>query len=62
MSQPAHPNIVGANGLQQPKSNQKFGITFYDAALDEWETTAEKYEMIRLASICGGTATYGGIL
>jgi len=47
---------------QQPKSNQKFGITFYDAALDEWETTAEKYEMIRLASICGGTATYGGIL
>ena len=43
---------------QQPEKNQKREITLNNDGLDEQDGTTEKYEIIRLASIFGGTSIY----
>jgi hypothetical protein len=40
------------------QESRSLEASFNNKGLDEWERTAEKYEMIRLASIFGGTSTY----
>jgi hypothetical protein len=43
---------------QQIEKNQKLKLFFNNNGLDEKERTAKKWEMIRLASIFGGTSIY----
>ena len=47
---------------QQAEKSISIELLFNNDGLDELERTVERYEMIRLASIFGGTSIYGGIL
>jgi hypothetical protein len=50
-----HANVF-ANGLPETKKIKRSKSCFYNAGLDEWESSEKKGEAIWLASIFGGTS------
>jgi len=57
LDDPDHDNVT-AKDMPIVEKIRRFDSSFNSRALDEQEETAEKYEVIRLALIFGGTSVY----